>query len=49
MPAHKTVVAMAAVHECGFTLLDHPLYSLDLAPSDYFLLLNITKHLAERH
>ena len=32
----KSDVAMAAVHECGFTFLDHPPYSPDLAPSDYF-------------
>ena len=23
-PAHKSVVAMAAVHDCGFELIDHP-------------------------
>ena len=23
-PAHKSVVAMAAVHDCGFELVDHP-------------------------
>ena len=28
-PAHKSVVAMAAVHECGFELVDH-------APSIFF-------------
>ena len=30
VPSHNSVVAMAAVHDCGFTLLDHPLYSPDL-------------------
>ena len=45
-PAHKSVVAMAAVHDCGFELVDHPPYSPDLAPSDYFLFLNVKKHLA---
>ena len=45
-PAHKSVVAMAAVHYCGFELADHPPYSSDLAPSDYFLFPNIKKHLA---
>ena len=33
----KCVVVMAAVHDCGFELVDHPPYSPDLAPSDYFL------------
>ena len=36
-PAHKSLVAMSAVHDCGFELIDHPPYSPDLAPSDYFL------------
>ena len=31
-PAHKSVIAMAALHDCGFKLLDHPPYSPDLAP-----------------
>ena len=48
-PAHKSVVEMAAVHDYGFTLLDHPLYSPDLAPSVYFLLPNMKKHLVGRH
>ena len=29
----KSVVAMAVVHECGFELVVHPPYSLDLPPS----------------
>ena len=43
--AHKSVVTMAAVHDCVFTLLDHPPYSPDLAPSDYmyFLFPNLKK------
>ena len=48
-PAHKLVVAMAAVHDCGFTLLNHHPCSPDLAPLDYFLFLNMKKHLAGRH
>ena len=36
-PAHKAQVAMSAVHDCGFELIDHTPYSPDLAPSDYFL------------
>ena len=44
--AHKSVVAMADVR--GFeSLVDHPPYSPDLAPSDYFFLFPYMKqHLA---
>ena len=42
-PAHKSVVAMVAVHDCGFELVDHCPYSPDLAPSDYFLFPNMKK------
>ena len=45
-PAHKSVVAMAAVHDWGFELVDHPPYSPDLAPSEYLLFPNMKKHLA---
>ena len=45
-PADKSLVAKSAVHDRGFELIDHPLYSPDLAPSDYFLLPNLKKHLA---
>ena len=45
-PAHKSLVAMSAVHDCGFELIDHPPYSPDLASSDYFLFSNLKKHLA---
>ena len=31
-PAHKSLVAMSAVHGCDFELIDHPPYSPDLAP-----------------
>ena len=45
-PALKSLVAMSVVHDCGFELIDHPPYSPDLAPSDYFLFPNLKKHLA---
>ena len=32
---------MAKVHELGFKLLPHPSYSLDMAPSDFFLFPNL--------
>ena len=44
-PAHKSVNAMDAVHDCGFELVDHPPSSPNLAPSDYFLFNNMWKHL----
>ena len=45
-PAHKSVIAMAAVCDWSFELVDHPPYSLDLAQSNYFLFPNMKKHLA---
>jgi histone-lysine N-methyltransferase SETMAR len=35
-PVHTSVAAKAAVQCCGFQELNHPPYSPDLAPSDYF-------------
>ena len=40
-PAHTSVVSMAKVHELRFKLLPRPPYSLDLAPSDFFLFPNL--------
>ena len=36
-PVHKSVIAMAAIHDCGFKFIKHPPYSPDLAPSDFHL------------
>ena len=36
-PAHTSQVAMAAATECNFEVLPHPMYSPDLAPSDFYL------------
>ena len=33
-PVHKSAVVMAAIHRCGFQLVEHSSYSLDLIPSD---------------
>lgn len=38
-PAHKSMVAVAAVCDCGFELVDHSTYFSDLAPSDNFCFL----------
>ncbi|GFU99756.1 mariner Mos1 transposase [Trichonephila clavipes] len=35
--SHTSAVAMAKVHELRIELLDHPPYSPDLAPSNFFL------------
>jgi len=37
-PAHTSAVAVGAIRQCGFQLLNHPLYSPDMAPSDYHVL-----------
>ena len=44
-PAHKSVVVMAVMHDCGFELIDNFPYSPNLSPSDYFLFPNM-KNLA---
>ena len=44
-PVHKPRVAQAAISECKFEQLNHPPYSPDLAPSDYYLFRNLKSHL----
>ena len=44
-PAHKSCISWAVIVECGFVELNHPPYSPDLAPSDYFLFRNTKKFL----
>ena len=44
--AHKSVVAMAVVRDCGFEQVDHPPYSPDLAPSIFCSQNEKNKHLA---
>jgi len=46
-PMHKSMIAQEAVRDCGFVQLDHPAYSPDLAPSDYFLFHNLKSHLRD--
>jgi len=36
-PVHMSAKSQAAIRQCGFQQLNHPTYSPDLAPSDYFL------------
>ena len=40
-PAHRSVIAMAAGHDCDLTLLDHLPFPPDLATLDYFLFQNM--------
>lgn len=47
-PVHKSRIAMAALSKCGFENLDHPPYSPDLAPSDYYLFPNLKRELRGR-
>jgi len=41
-PVHMSAKSQAAIRQCGFQQLNHPPYSPDLAPSDYFLFLSIS-------
>ena len=42
-------IAMDAVEQNGYELILHPAYSLDLAPSDYFLFPNLKKNIRGCH
>ena len=43
--AHTSQVAMTAATEYGFEILPHPLYSPDMAPSDFYLFPKLKSHL----
>lgn len=45
---HTSKVSKAAIQKAGFQILDHPPYSPDLAPSDYFLFGPLKKSLRGR-
>ncbi len=47
-PIHTANLTVQAVTGCGFTQLQHPPYSPDLAPSDFWLFKYLKKHLAGR-
>lgn len=47
-PVHRAQVAMDALHDSGFTEIDHPAYSPDLAPSDFYLFPKLKKELRGR-
>jgi histone-lysine N-methyltransferase SETMAR len=44
-PAHTAHQTTQKIKDLGFELLDHPAYSPDLAPSDYYLFPALKKHL----
>lgn len=44
-PVHASRKAQAAIRACDFKQLDHPPYSPDLAPSDYYLFRHLKKFL----
>ena len=46
---HTCKIAMDAVERNGYELIPHPAYSPDLAPSDYFLFLNLKKDIRGHH
>jgi histone-lysine N-methyltransferase SETMAR len=47
-PAHKSVLAMGKLMDLHYELLEHPSYSPDLAPSDFYLFPKLKLFLA-RH
>lgn len=48
-PAHKAKPVQETIKALGWELLPHPLYSPDLAPSDYHLFSSMGHALAEQH
>ena len=42
-PAHRAQQAVQTAEQCGFEILQHPAYSPDLAPSNFFLFPNVKK------
>ena len=46
---HKSNIIQTAVQYIAFTELDHPAHSSDIAPSDYYLLLNVKNFLRSRN
>jgi histone-lysine N-methyltransferase SETMAR len=45
-PTHKSVLAMGKLRDLHYELLEHPPYSPDLAPPDFFLLPKLKLFLA---
>ena len=47
-PSHNTTIIKQFLAQWKVTVLDHPLYSPDLAPADYFLFPKVKSHLKGR-
>ena len=47
-PSHNVTIIKQFLAQRKVTVLDHPPYSLDLAPADYFLFLKVKSHLKGR-
>ncbi len=47
--SHTAVATTTFAAQCGYHILDHPAYSPDLAPSDYFLFPALKKFLRGKH
>ena len=48
-PIHKRNVVQAAIRQTVFIDLNHPAYSPDIAPSDYYLFSNLKKFLRDKN
>ena len=48
-PIQKAAVTESDVRNAGLTLVQHPPYSPDLAPSDFWLFNHLKKHLRGHH
>ena len=48
-PSHRALATQKKLAYLGFQLLDHPLYSPDLAPSDFHLFPGLKNQLKGRH
>ena len=44
-PTHTSQVAVTAATDCGFEIMPHPAYSLDMAPSDLYLFPKLKSHI----
>ena len=47
-PAHKSVLAMGKLRDLHYELLEHPPYSPDLAPSDFYIFPKLKLFLADQ-
>ena len=48
-PVHKSNITQTAIQYIGFTELNHPAYSPDLGPSDYYLFSHMKNFLRGRN